>query len=154
MRRVTWTAQSMVICCPSLSSDVTNILIGSRKQQFPSNWKTLRPFRRWCYFVAVLPSWPSMNDEPLYISFLPLWMEPKLHHHSNGCLDSTPRDIVIPQIAWKEIVCVVVVDFEALKASICVQMWSCIWQYEPGLDWDIKSALDFCPHWPITNCQF
>lgn len=110
--RKTRTVQSIVICCLASPSDVTNILVGGRKQQFPPNWKAPRPFRHWCYLAAVSPSWPSMKDEPLYISSLSLWIGPKLHHHSNGCLACTPRDIVIPQIAWK-------------KAIACV----CVWQW-------------------------
>lgn len=94
--------QSMVIRCPTLPGDVKNVLAGGRKELFPSNWKARRSFRRWCYLVDVPPSWPSMRDEPLYISFLPLWMEPELHHHSNGCGASTPRGLVISQIAWKK----------------------------------------------------
>lgn len=118
MSRKTRAVQSIVICCSGLSSDVTNIPVCCCEQQFPPNWKALRPFRHWCYLAAVFPSWPSKKDEPLYISSLSLWIEPKLHHHSNGCLAYIPRDIVIPQIAWKnEIVCVAV-GFEALK--VCV----------------------------------
>lgn len=114
--------QSIVSCCSGLSSDVTNILAGRCEQQFPPNWKAPRSFRHWCYLAAVFPSWPSKKDEPLYISSLSLWIEPKLHHHSNGCLAYIPRDIVIPQITWKnEIVCVcVAVDSEALKVCVCV----------------------------------
>ncbi len=93
--------------------------IACREEQFPPNWKAQRPFRHWCYLAAVLPSWPSMKDEPLYISSLSLWMEPKLHHHSNGCLAYTPRDIVIPQIAWKKAMVCVAADFEALKVCVC-----------------------------------
>lgn len=98
--------QSMAICCPALPGDVTNVLTGGRKELFPSNWKARRSFRHWCYLADVPPSWPSMRDEPLYISLLPLWMEPELHHHSNGCGAGTPRGPVISQIAWeKEIGC-------------------------------------------------
>lgn len=118
--RKTWAAKSIVICCSVSSSDVTNILVGCREQQFPPNWKAHRPFRCWCYLAAVFPSWPSMKDEPLYISSLSLWIEPKLHHHSNGCLAYTPRDIVIPQIAWKQEIVYVAADFEALKLCLCV----------------------------------
>lgn len=94
--------QSMVICCPALPGDVTNVFAGGRKELFPSNWKARRSFRRWCYLADVPPSWPSMRDEPLSISFLPLWIEPELHHHSNGCAAGTPRGLVISQIAWKK----------------------------------------------------
>lgn len=92
----------MVICWPALPGDVTNVLAGGRKELFPSNWKARRSFRRWCYLADAPPSWPPMRDEPLYISFLPLWMETELHHHSNGCVACTPRGLVISQIAWKK----------------------------------------------------
>lgn len=114
-----------MICCSGSSSDVTNILVSCFEQQFPLNWKTPRPFRQWCYLAAFSPSWPSMKDEPLYISSLSLRIEPRLHHHSNGCLAYTPRDVVIPQIAWKnEIVCVPA-DFEALRMCVCVDADLC-----------------------------
>lgn len=125
MSRKTGTVQSMLICCPSLSGDVKNILVGGHKQQFPSNWKAPRHFRLWCYLAAALPSWPSMRDEPLYMSSLPLWIEPKLHHHSNGFLACTPRDTVIPQIALKKEIVRARRRIRRLWNNVCVCLCNC-----------------------------
>lgn len=64
--------QSILLCSSELSTDVTNIRLGCCEQQFPPNWKALRPFRPWCYLAPAFPSWPSIEDEHLYISCLSL----------------------------------------------------------------------------------
>lgn len=121
MSRKIGTVQSMVMCCASLSDDVKNILVGGHKQQFPSNWKAPRHFRLWCYLAAALPSWPSMRDEPLYMSSLPLWIEPKLHHHSNGFLACTLKRHGHSTDCLKE----GAADSEALKLCVCVRLCVC-----------------------------
>lgn len=81
-------------------------LAGAHKQQFPSNWKAPRCMRLRCYLAAALPSWPSVRDEPLHVSSLPLWTEPELHHRGCGFLACAPWDMLIPQIAFKKWACV------------------------------------------------
>lgn len=139
--RKTGTVQSMLICCPALSGDVTNIPIGGRKQQFPLNWKAPRPFGHCCYLAAALPSWPSMRDAPLNISFLPPWIEPQLHHHSNRCLASTPRDIVISQMRRDCVSHGEVWGFFGACVCVCVDMFPCsCWCHFHFYVWIIDQA--------------
>ena len=117
MSRKNRTVQSIVICCSASPSDVTNIFVWLPRATISPKLKAPRPFRHWCYLASVFPSWPSMKDEPLYISSLSLWMDPKLNHHSNGSLADIPRDILNPQIAWKRRLCV---------WQQIVRLWKCV----------------------------
>lgn len=73
------------------------------------------------------PSWPSMRDEALYMSSLPLWIEPKLHHHSNGFFSLHPERHGHSTDCLKEGDCAcAAADSEALKPCVFVpvQLWS------------------------------